>query len=79
MNPFPLATQSESNRADIRDYLRRELAIPLQKRSDADRLVDQILEKSKGVFLSNLCFASERNYDQQTLTIECRRSLGDTQ
>ena len=52
LNPFPLDTQSESNRADIRDYLRRELATPLQNRPDADRLVEQILEKSEGVFRS---------------------------
>jgi len=51
LSPFPLDTQSESNRADIRDYLRRELASPLQNRPDADRLVEQILEKSEGVFL----------------------------
>jgi hypothetical protein len=51
LNPFPLDTQSESNRDDIRDYLRHELASPLQNRPDADRLVEQILEKSEGVFL----------------------------
>ena len=51
LNPFPLDTQSESNRADIRDYLRHELATQLQNRPDADRLVEQILEKSEGVFL----------------------------
>lgn len=51
LNPFPLDTASESNRADIRDYLLRELASPLQNRSDADRLVEQILEMSEGVFL----------------------------
>ncbi len=51
LNPFPLDTQSESNRADIRDYLRHELAPQLQHRPDADRLVEQILEKSEGVFL----------------------------
>lgn len=51
LNPFPLDTQSESNRGDIRDYLRRELAVPLQNRPDADRLVEQILEKSEGIFL----------------------------
>ncbi|MCX6901212.1 MAG: TIR domain-containing protein [Verrucomicrobia bacterium] len=51
LNPFPLDAKSESNRADIRDYLRRELATPLQHRPDADRLVEQILEKSEGVFL----------------------------
>ncbi len=51
LNPFSLDTRSESNRADICDYLRRELATPLQNRPDADRLVEQILEKSEGVFL----------------------------
>ena len=30
LNPLPLDTQSESNRADIREYLRCELATPLQ-------------------------------------------------
>ncbi len=51
LNPFPLDTKSESNRGDIRDYLRRELASRLQNRPDADHLVEQILEKSEGVFL----------------------------
>ena len=51
MNPFVLDTQTESNRADIRDYLRHELAPQLEDRPDADRLVEQILEKSEGVFL----------------------------
>jgi hypothetical protein len=51
LNPFPFDIQSESNRAHIRDYLRRELAFPLQNRPDADRLVEQILKKSEGVFL----------------------------
>jgi WD40 repeat protein len=51
LNPFILDTATDSNRADIRDYLRRELASRLQNRADADRLVEQILEKSEGVFL----------------------------
>lgn len=51
LNPFPLDTQSESNRSDIRDYLWRGLALPLQNRPDAGFLVEQILEKSEGVFL----------------------------
>lgn len=51
LNPFVLDTATESNRADIRDYLRRELASRLQDRPDADLLVEQILEKSEGVFL----------------------------
>ncbi len=51
LNPFPIDTASDSNRADIRDYLRRELAAPLQDRVDGDHLIEQILEKSEGVFL----------------------------
>jgi hypothetical protein len=51
LNPFPLDTKSESNRVDIRDYLRHQLASRLQNRPDADHLVEQILEKSEGVFL----------------------------
>lgn len=51
LNPIPLDTQSESNRADIRDYLRRALESHLPPRPEADRLVEQILEKSEGVFL----------------------------
>jgi hypothetical protein len=51
LNPFPLDTKSESNRADIRDYLLSKLAFQLQNRLDAEKLVAQILEKSEGVFL----------------------------
>ena len=51
LNPFMLDTQAESNRADIKEYLWRELAPHLGNRPDASGLVDQILEKSEGVFL----------------------------
>ncbi|MFZ4455987.1 MAG: TIR domain-containing protein [Bacteroidales bacterium] len=51
LNPFPLDTKSESNKADIRDYLNNKLAIQLQNKSNAEALVYQILEKSEGVFL----------------------------
>jgi hypothetical protein len=51
LKPFPLETKSAANSDDIRSYLRRELAVQLQNRPDADRLVEQILEKSEGVFL----------------------------
>jgi WD40 repeat protein len=53
LKPCVLATQTEANRADIRDYLRRELRPQLEGRSDAEqeRLVAQILAKSEGVFL----------------------------
>jgi hypothetical protein len=51
LKPFPFETKSAANSDDIRAYLRRELAAQLQNRPDADRLVEQILEKSEGVFL----------------------------
>lgn len=51
LNPLPLDTKSESNKADIRDYLNNKLAIQLQNQSNAKALVNQILEKSEGVFL----------------------------
>jgi hypothetical protein len=51
LNPFVLDTRTEANRADLRGYIRRQLAPRLQGRPDASRLVEQILEKSEGVFL----------------------------
>jgi hypothetical protein len=51
LNPFVLDTRTEANRADLRDYLRHQLAPQLQHRPDVDRLIGQILEKSEGVFL----------------------------
>lgn len=50
-DPFILDVEAESNRADIRLYLRRELASHFKERVDADRIVRQILEKSEGLFL----------------------------
>jgi hypothetical protein len=49
--PTPLDTTTESNRADIREYLKRELAKQLEGRSGTDHIIEQILEKSEGVFL----------------------------
>lgn len=51
LKPFPFETKSAANSEDIRAYLRHELAAQLQNRPDADRLVEQILEKSEGIFL----------------------------
>jgi hypothetical protein len=51
LNPFPLDTKSEFNRIDIRDYLLSKLASQLQNRQNAEKLIEQILEKSEGVFL----------------------------
>lgn len=64
LNPFVLDTATESNRADIRDYLRHELFLHLQNRPNADRLVEQILEKSEGVFLyaERFCNDVQRGY-----------------
>ena len=49
--PIILDTATESNRNDIREFLRRELAIQLEGRPDAERLLDVVLSKSEGVFL----------------------------
>ena len=64
LKPFPFETKSAANNDDIRAYLRRELAAQLQNRSDADRLVEQILEKSEGVFLyvESFCEDIRKNY-----------------
>lgn len=51
LKPFVLDTANEKNRDDLRKHLRDELATQLQCRPDANRLVEQILEKSEGVFL----------------------------
>ena len=59
LNPLVLDARTEANRADLRDYLRSQLAPQLQNRSDADRLIGQILEKSEGVFLYVECFCED--------------------
>ncbi|MBL8826100.1 MAG: hypothetical protein JNM18_03890, partial [Planctomycetaceae bacterium] len=51
LNPQLLDTRTEANRSDLREYLRRQLASQLRDRPDADRVVEQILAKSEGVFL----------------------------
>ncbi|TFH54036.1 MAG: TIR domain-containing protein, partial [Methanothrix sp.] len=51
LKPFVLDTGTEANRDDIRNYLSHELAPKLKDRPDASRLIEQILEKSEGVFL----------------------------
>jgi len=51
LNPFVLDTRTETNRADLGDYLRQELARQLHEHPEADRLVSQVVEKSEGVFL----------------------------
>lgn len=63
-NPFILDTETEANRADIRDYLRRELAPLLRVRIDAERIVEQILTRSEGVFLyvERVCHDLQKGY-----------------
>lgn len=51
LSPVVLDTTTESNRDDLRSYLRQQLSQPLQARIDANSLLDQILAKSEGVFL----------------------------
>jgi len=51
LSPFVLDTATEANRADIRDYLRNALAGQFKQREDTDHIIQQILEKSEGVFL----------------------------
>jgi tetratricopeptide (TPR) repeat protein len=64
LNPFVLNTRTDANRADIRDYLLHMLTSQLEGRPDADRLVEQILEKSEGVFLyvERACHDLEQGY-----------------
>lgn len=51
LKPFILDTCTESNRIDIRAYLRQKLAVHLQTQTDPDRIIELILTKSEGVFL----------------------------
>jgi hypothetical protein len=64
LKPFPFETKSAANSEDIRAYLRRELAAQLQNRPDPERIVEQILEKSEGVFLyvESLCEDIRKHY-----------------
>jgi len=51
LKPYVLDTGTEENKDDIRLYLFQELKSLLEKRNNANELVEQILEKSEGVFL----------------------------
>lgn len=78
LNPFVLDTATESNRADIRDYLRRELASLLQNRPDTDDLLEQILIKSEGVFLyvERFCYDVQHGYLSLDLPKQFPQGLG---
>lgn len=59
LRPCPLDRASEANLSDLQDYVRAELEPRLRDRPDADRLVEQIVGKSEGVFLYAECFCDE--------------------
>jgi len=67
LNPLVLDTASEPNRADIREYVQRELASFLQGRPDGVRLVEQILDESEGVFLYAEYFCAEVRHGRISL------------
>jgi TIR domain/NACHT domain len=51
LDPVIVDTRTNANLADLRDYVRSQLAVQLREHLDADRRVEQIVEKSEGVFL----------------------------
>ncbi|MCX6278002.1 MAG: toll/interleukin-1 receptor domain-containing protein [Bacteroidetes bacterium] len=51
LSPLPIATNSNFNKEDIRKCLNSRLVSQLMNRSNAGNLVEQILEKSEGIFL----------------------------
>jgi len=67
LNPITLDTSTETNRADIREYLHRQLAPQLAGRTNAEHLVVQILDKSEGVFLYAERFCQDVQYGHLSL------------
>lgn len=67
LNPFVLETRTDANRGDLRDYLYRQLAPQLQGRSNSSVLLEQILEKSEGVFLYVERFCQDVQYQHLSL------------
>lgn len=59
VTPVALGTETESNRADIRVYLQRELVSLLNGRAGVDDLLDTILEKSEGLFVYVALFCGD--------------------
>jgi hypothetical protein len=64
LKPFILDTQTEDNRSDIRNYVNLKLASQLEERADAGQIVEQILEKSEGLFLyiEQICIDIQRGH-----------------
>lgn len=59
LTPHVLGAGTESNRNDIRNYLRDRLKDALRNRPDGESLIARILEKSEGVFLYVERFCNE--------------------
>ncbi|MFA4876448.1 MAG: TIR domain-containing protein [Methanoregula sp.] len=59
LNPVVLDTGTDSNRNDICNYLRQQLEKDLASRADENRIVEQILQKSEGVFLYAECVCDD--------------------
>lgn len=78
LKPVVLDTRTEDNRADIREYLRHELSPQLKDRPDADRLVEQILGKSEGVFLyvERFCDDVQHHYLSLDRPVQFPHGLG---
>jgi len=51
LNPYLLNTDSKANKEDICNYIELELNELLNNKTDARNIVNQIIEKSEGVFL----------------------------
>ncbi len=67
LSPVVMDTATAANRADLRDYLCHELARQFEGRADADHLVEQILDKSEGVFLYVERFCEEVHHKHLSL------------
>jgi hypothetical protein len=67
LNPLLIDTTTESNRVDIRNYVLRELASVFLNRPDAAGVVEQILDKSEGVFLYVVFLCDEIRRDSRLL------------
>ena len=65
--PFILENSLESNREDIRCYLRSELASYWSKYPYADNIIERILEKSEGLFLYIEYFCKEITLENLSL------------
>jgi WD40 repeat protein len=70
LKPFIIKTGAEDNRKDIKEYLIQELAQYLSDRSDADAIIDKVIEKSEGVFLYVAMFVEAVTKPEPTLSLD---------